>query len=154
MGVIVSLIRKILLSTLLIGWLFLSSCTTLSVAYTDDEMLPYIEKFMFVTGADDYDMVMVTIKFRTLPDKSAGSCSYVTREISIDPEKWFDYTEMEKTGLIFHELGHCVFNLKHDSRILEGTQCGISFMHYQMQNDRCIKLHWEHYIDDFNGRLR
>lgn len=47
--------------------------------------------------------------------KAVGWCVYAKhRYIVISPKYWRDATHNQKESLLFHELGHCIFNRRHN----------------------------------------
>jgi len=68
-----------------------------------------------------YDIdVTVSVQMAKLAPPQLGVCYYAGRNnstvnlVQIDEEYWDRATDIEKEFLIYHELGHCVFGLKHN----------------------------------------
>ena len=86
----------------------------------DDAFIEYVEAFEFEAlerGYDDF-IVDVPIIFLTIPQDFFGKCSngHLNSSfhfIAIDKGKWDVLRFHERELLIFHELGHCILNLKH-----------------------------------------
>jgi hypothetical protein len=51
-----------------------------------------------------------------------GKCVYHPDKLSvrIDRNFWVHATKVQKRALVFHELGHCLLDLSHDSRMKDG----------------------------------
>lgn len=58
------------------------------------------------------------VNFKDLSGSTVGSCirySNGYREVVVDPVLFMELSENEKLVMIYHELGHCVFNRPHDN---------------------------------------
>ena len=78
-----------------------------------DEFKIHVAKFEQVYNTK----VHMTITWDTLDEKTMGVCHYWSdgrRKINIDNVKWSKLTVLGQEELIFHELGHCHFDLDHD----------------------------------------
>ena len=109
-----------------------------------------------------------------------GVCYYFSsgdREIEIDSTYWQAASEIRKRALVYHELAHCLCNRHHnhrngdyrESKREEDPQsdwgaedfekngyfqdhCATSLMHPRMQSDKCVKDHFNYYMDElFEG---
>ena len=105
--------------------------------------------------------VSVPIVFEKLDSNKAGACykwSDGYREIRINPEYWDTYSVFEREQLVFHELGHCIFNLDHDDSIftVASIECPNSVMRSYMFSDlevqNCYVPERTHYMEDLNGK--
>jgi hypothetical protein len=104
--------------------------------------------------------VDVPIVFDKLDSGKAGVCSKWAdgyREIQINPEHWSSYSDLEQEQLIFHELGHCVFDLKHDdSFMVAKPSCPNSVMRSYMfsayETLQCYSPERSHYMEDINDK--
>ena len=59
-------------------------------------------------------------------DGFAGQCDYDKRQITINEDYWNAISDYKKEILIYHELGHCVLDLRgHDNEQIEVEGCTI-----------------------------
>lgn len=72
----------------------------------------YADRFESIYGRE----VNIKVTFGSLKENNVGVCIYgVNREIILDREFWDEITDAGREELIFHEFGHCILNLGHDS---------------------------------------
>lgn len=70
----------------------------------------------------------------------------ITRRIIIIDKTYWDRLDYKvRQLLIWHELGHCLFNKKHDNLLMHDG-CPNSIMHPTILSDRCVELHYETYL--------
>jgi hypothetical protein len=121
----------------------------------DPEFLPYVQAF-----EQQFNIKLsVPIVFKQLHSSKAGVCymwSDGYREIEINSTHWVNFSEEQKEQLIFHELGHCVFNLGHDDSNLEYKRtCPNSIMRSSMFNqheiDSCYVPEKTHYMENLHA---
>lgn len=97
----------------------------------EEEFVPHVEKFKQIYKVD----FQMLIEWATLEEKVMGVCyswSDGHREIQIDDVKWSNLTYEGQEELIFHELGHCVFNLDHNEETMsmgDWTKIPVSIMY-------------------------
>jgi hypothetical protein len=111
---------------------------------------------------NEFDLqVNIPIIFNKLESTKAGVCikwSDGYREIQISPERWDEYSNLEQEQLLFHELGHCVFDLEHDDSMymVAGYICPTSVMRSYMfswyEVQQCYVPERNHYMEDINGK--
>ena len=92
----------------------------------------------------------IPINFLKLEDGTNGIChTWGTewKEIHISPDFWSQASELQKTNLIFHELGHCELSRDHLNKFLSDS-CPSSFMYERTISDFCLKKHWGKYIKE------
>jgi hypothetical protein len=90
----------------------LSACGQLPQRSTDKDFIPYVERFVVATGI----IPDISISFNALSGY-VGVCKIYNngqRRIEIDREYWDNSGDLVKEELLFHELGHCILNRKHD----------------------------------------
>ena len=86
---------------------------------TDPEFILYLESFAELYGKELTDEDVV-IGFVDQDVGYGGKCYYEKRQIEIDKKMWDSFPEFRKEALIFHELGHCILNIRdHDNSIIE-----------------------------------
>jgi hypothetical protein len=83
--------------------------------YQDDTFRPYVDMFK---NYYQVDTSYLTIKFNKLKNNNVGICYFSQIKVEIDSEFWSLATEDEKEQLIFHELGHCVLGLSHNTNLI------------------------------------
>jgi hypothetical protein len=131
---------------LLILFLFLVGCGKQEIVIERD-FLPHKNKFVEIFQVP----VNVTIQFGDTEDYTAICIKYDdgSREVYVNKSKWpTDYYAQEE--IIFHELGHCVFNRVHDDT-LDGNFCPKTIMNSQtFGHDNCYKR----YIFDYYEELK
>lgn len=123
---------------------------------TDATFSAYIESFEREFSVN----VSVPVIFNSLEANKAGVC-YVWsdgyREIEINSKSWSSFSEEQKEQLIFHELGHCVFNLDHDDTKISYKQyCPNSvmrsYMFSQWEIETCYVPENIHYMEVLHAR--
>ena len=101
------------LSSLL--FFFLLGCNSLrpDLIMHDVTFDPYVKKF-----EENCNVVStVPVMFKELPEGVLGACRNKI-VVVINPNYWHHVSEDEREFLIFHELGHCVLDRRHDNTIL------------------------------------
>ncbi len=89
----------------------ISSCSEEVVYNVGPDFEPYVQRFISVAkdnGVDiDFSDTGLSIVFRDAVDKETGGVCRGNHDIEIERFFWNGLTDLEKEGLIFHELGHC-----------------------------------------------
>jgi hypothetical protein len=70
----------------------------------------------FVDRFEDEFNVVVNMPVSFSDTKSAGVCYYGSH-VEINESYWYGISDLQKEQLIFHELGHCVFNRRHTNNV-------------------------------------
>lgn len=110
--------------------LFVCSCGFYSVppGYIDPEFQAYVTEYkkhkLYYSGVNKIKRLSIT--FKELPSNLDGECQILSfsniitkketmayRQIFINKDHWQNYDYIEKTLLIYHELGHCDLGLDH-----------------------------------------
>lgn len=86
--------------------------------HVEPEFADHVQKFRDVYQTE----VSILVEWDDLDEKTMGICyswddGY--REIKIDRAKWPNLTVDSQEELIFHELGHCKFNLDHREETMD-----------------------------------
>lgn len=79
----------------------------------------HLKRFEVLTGKSTNKL---STKFRSLDELFVGRCLVWTngeRTIEVDPDFWQNSSDSSRENLIFHEAGHCVLNLDHDSEMIQ-----------------------------------
>lgn len=94
-------------------------------SYIEEEFVLFYQKFIDEaevreSDLDEFNLVIEFADLSSMPGgRVNGVCSSPSgsrnRTVRIDREKWKIKTIAEKEILIFHELGHCILDLDHDS---------------------------------------
>ena len=121
-------------------------------AKTNPIFTPFIQSF----EAEFNRKVKVPIVLKTIKEGYAGVCLVYSngyREIRINKDSWDYYSYEQKEQLIYHELGHCVFNKGHDNTLKEN--CPNSIMRSYMFNDyeinECYLPQYNHYMHNLGS---
>ena len=132
--------------------LALVSCTSLKSKF-DSSIQYYVNYF---ERSFDHK-VTVPITFGDLPDNVVGMCYFFKgpkplRFIILDSGYWEKSAVWERELLVFHELGHCEFDLEHDNTVIPGV------FTYQPGSMMFPYLFWEYskersfYIDELRKK--
>lgn len=81
----------------------------------DPEFASQVQLFEKLHGS----AISVPIGFKDLEPPRIGNCvvwSNGYKQIEIDRTYWSEADEQARIGLLFHELGHCILNRKHEER--------------------------------------
>lgn len=133
---------------------FISSCGLFnkSEKYVEPEIREHVEKFKLIYGLQ----INIEIKFKNLDPTTAGVCYYYEGNpednyIEIDKETFQEYSELGREELIFHELGHCVFNRDHTTErmMFKGISVPTSIMYpYTFGNSWIYEQNLTHYYSE------
>lgn len=141
----------------------------------DPKALPYVNEFLSLAKERGLKFDnLVTVGFKLLNrDRVVGICNYASnfREIDLDSKYWETLSSMEKTVLVYHELGHCYCDRDHDfgkdkkygdtkhSRREDGEKegyyqddCPLSLMHPVVIDDECFMAHYGEYVQELFDR--
>lgn len=94
----------------------------------------------------------ITIRFNsTWPQKDVMAfCSGTT--VVIMQSHWETSSELTRESLIYHELGHCVFDLDHDDAQYEDG-CSKSIMSTYMDSGWCLTKYRDQLISNLRSKL-
>ena len=113
-------------------------------AEVDKELVPYLMEFdrvMQSAGIDVQYGSLVVIKFRSLRQGLLGVAWGMNHDVTlidINPKLWATLSHQDKRMVMFHELSHDVFNLRHGSTLLmEPSKPQLLTKEYV---DECIRL--------------
>lgn len=100
------------------------SCINSSLKYKK-EVKPFVKEFENLYNVK----VKTDISFKNLPETAGVCVNYlIGSEIFIDSEVWDNLSFEERDWLVFHELGHCYFDLDHYDE-MNIDNCPKSIMH-------------------------
>ena len=123
------------------------------VKKTDKTFSFYVSKF----EKEFKIKVRVPIVFESLKPFYSGVC-YIWndgyKQISINKEHWNSYNIEQREQLIYHELGHCIYELKHNDLMLKDCPASImrSFMFSIFEIQECYNPNRKNYISNmFNS---
>lgn len=141
--------------TMIMGMLIwmLISCVTINPRLIEKNLEMYKNEFVAMTRFKESDFNYYSIKFGSLIEPTIGMCNTITREIVIDPSFWYESSEKRRTALMFHEFGHCLCKLWHDSEKRK-DKCPISIMNPSIPSQKCLNRHWPNYVKDFLKRCK
>ena len=111
----------------------------------------HIDPYYVSVGFTDSDILIDNHACSTVAVCKLYSTGY--REMVIEQSYWDNAGDYGKEELIFHELGHCVFNLGHDES-LRDNNCAASIMNpYLFGDTQCYSLYRDELILDLGGSL-
>lgn len=73
--------------------------------------------------------------------------SSISQEIEIILDRYKDLSYLQKTAVIFHEMGHCHLKRDHQQGKLS-DDCPKSIMNEHIPSHACLNLHWFQYIEE------
>lgn len=121
---------KTLMLSLLV---LLAACGKNSI---DPQLQPYLDSFV-VAGNITGNLTPngLTMRFGSIAaaTDADGDCQWALggNTITIDPTYFADYTEIQRTLLVWHELGHCALGRQHNNSINPVTGYPVSIMYYE-----------------------
>lgn len=121
-------------------------------AKTNPVFAPFIQSF----ETEFNRKVNVPIVLKTIKQDYAGVCLVYSngyKEIQINKDAWDYYSYEQKEQLVYHELGHCVFNKDHDNTLRKNCPNSImrSFMFNEYEINECYLPEREHYMHNLGG---
>lgn len=121
-------------------------------ANTNPIFLPFIESFQ----AEFNLQVNVPIVLESIDQRHAGVCTVYSngyKEITINKDLWDNYSQEQKEQLVYHELGHCVLNKKHDNTLKEYCPNSImrSYMFSTYEINECYLPEYNHYMENLGS---
>lgn len=90
----------------------LASCR--SSTDVDSELIPFNNKFERIAKECQVELYDASLKFASTREKLYGWCRPYSGSVLINSRHWNKLTAVKKEQLIFHELGHCRLDQKHD----------------------------------------
>lgn len=133
----------------LIILLLLTGCAKPFHKTQDPEFLPYIEEFQKTFNANvHYDVIFS----EDIPWNYNGVCSYFPQVIKINKATWKYLDKCGREQLMFHELSHCSFYIRHDDK-LNADNMPRSIMHPYMFNTIYYCAHRDTYIQDLKDKM-
>lgn len=124
-----------------------------SYNYIDPELYPYVKEFEDTYGVEiEFDVYLTTEELGSKPSV-LGTCSRTASGpvVEIELSFWESALEGRRKTAVFHELGHCAFDLRHNNKEIEVrtytqaegvwiTEIGpYSIMHYKLFPNRFYK---------------
>lgn len=114
---------------------------------------PTLQDSTFATYLADFHttyhllLAQTQIEFvQTLPIPNAlGQCEMGQDRVEIEESYWKTLTETSRKALVFHELGHCIFNRQHTIEKYEDN-CSKSIMIAYLLDDACFIKHYDELI--------
>jgi hypothetical protein len=121
-------------------------------SFVEKEIEQYVEKFNLLYNTK----VNIEITFKDLKDSIAGICYYYgsgssMNYIEIDKEIFSNYNDLGREELIFHELGHCIFDREHSDQRMnsKGYSVPDSIMYpYTFGDSWYYEQNLTHYYDE------
>lgn len=116
--------RVYMLLLLLMGGVIAGSCEENVPAYNVElEFQEYVDRFIAEAAERgqtiDFSESGLSIQFRDAVSKESGGVCYLGQHrIEIEKFFWDDASDLQREGLIFHELGHCELDRRHRNDLL------------------------------------
>ncbi len=91
----------------------------------DPVFQPYVDLFFEEAQKRGLDMKEEDYSFSLNFGEAVagGVCYYSGNRVEINEFAWSVYPELSKQYLIFHELGHCLLDRRHDNQVLRNGEC-------------------------------
>lgn len=145
--------------------LFLLLLFSLAFGY-EPKVQKYITSFIEDSNGKitNYDFRFLDIKIDFLEystslkdeENEIGLCEtflFSSNKVTFDKTWWKSITDIEKWGLVYHELGHCICNLEHtaETDVLNiikpylSDGCPNDLMHPYNISYKCLNIHKEYY---------
>lgn len=129
------------MSKLNVCWLLLL-CACGRAPVQDPAFIPYL--IAFEEQYRGFGVTTTTIDIEFYPtlakQNELGECELHQDKIEISRQYWSNLSDISKQNLIYHELGHCIFNRVHvDTTYLDG--CPTSIMNTYLLTDNCFLAH-------------
>lgn len=159
-----------------------TSCSTfISGPKVDYEFKPHVVDFGYIIDNSPYQYrvakASVVLDDLSMDGRSiVGVCLNVgltSTSIRIDRDFWKTRSFIEQQGLIYHELGHCVCNLKHvvsngswidnilnifdkqkEDVVFLNDGCPNSLMYPYTLSKRCLDANWYYYLFDLKKKCK
>lgn len=116
--------------------------------HIEPEFASYVSEFEKMFG----EKVGFDITFAgELPNRWIGECQYFSdgnRKIFILKPWWVEASDGRRRALLFHELGHCLFDRMDHSIALYSDSCPKSLMYPSAPNEWCLKKYWNSYMQE------
>lgn len=88
-----------------------------------------------------------------LKDPPVAKCYTNSNHIAVNREYWEEISKKKKQISITHELGHCVFDLSHDQKLLT-KKCPNSLMYANPVPVDCYEKYKSHYIQNMKEKIQ
>jgi hypothetical protein len=105
----------------------------------DPAFLPYLQAFHRQYSADILD---TEIEFVSMfpTNNELAQCEMGFDHVEVRRDYWEMLSETSRKVLIFHELGHCIFNRIHRNDVYDDN-CPKSIMSTYLMSDSCYNAH-------------
>jgi len=136
------------------GFLLLSGCEREDAPLQDAEIKPYVERFAeeALKRGFDFSEELSSIRYEFEETRYGGVCYRFENRFIINRTYWTQLEDLGKEYLVFHELGHCVLDRRHENEYLPAGECS-SIMKGTEDDRRCGRnqgfgLWREYYVDE------
>jgi hypothetical protein len=129
----------------------------------DPDLQPYVAAFSKEYGIPQGDLTggfVITSQFlgrcSTTPQSMRDVFSKSSREILIDRNTWVTGTELDRELVIYHELGHCLMNLRHNDNTIkkQGQIIAESLMYSNDRYDWAYPRFHTYYIEQLRQAFK
>jgi len=125
-----------------VAFLFLLTCCHCSKVRNiedvkvDADIVPYVKLFEDTYNVKSFNDIHIVDKLEGR--WTVGTCYPYESKVEILRSFWEYSSELEKTSLLFHELGHCVMDWDHDDS-KDDSGCPTSFMATNIPEQDCLE---------------
>ena len=118
------IINKIATVVLLIANLAITACSPNTSVYTVDQSIaPFVNEFYSEAASRGifFPQDSLIVKFnQDMPDNKLGECFFggsLPPKVEVNPKFWSTASYWNKRELVFHELTHCLTEIKHNDTV-------------------------------------
>jgi len=114
----------------------------------DSNLQKYVTKFEEEIGVK---VSRVDVVFADLDNKTAGLCMHgvIKSKIMIDIKYWNEIREAQREEILYHELGHCVLHLRHNTDTF-ANGCAKSIM-FPYAFEFCYIANRDYYVNELKN---
>lgn len=128
-------------------------------AYQSEKFEEFLEEFEEETGIEiDRNIMIVFGPADALEYAFCATYNTGRREIIVKRETWDKMDRLTRKQLIYHEIGHCQFDLKHDNNFknLDGDWLPTTLMNPSVDYLQApyYEKHNQYYIEDLLNRIK
>jgi hypothetical protein len=129
------------------------SCTHEHSQHIPSEIRSYVDEFSSDAkdkGIDiDLKNFTLDVSFTSLPD-AEGRCYFDGNKVQIDSNFWNRSNQIQRRFIVYHELGHCILDRRHDNTTLPNGECK-SLMRgdvYNCSENLVSEKWWDYYLSE------
>jgi len=140
---------KVIFASFIIG---LISCTHEHTQTVPLEFQSYVDDFFIDARKKgiNIDLTDFTLdmSFTSIADAD-GRCYFQGNQVVIDSNYWIKAHPLERRWLIYHELGHCILDRRHDDERFPNGECkSLMRGNFDCSENNISELWWEYYLGE------